>query len=145
MQENFEPKQQNFAPIKGRILQYIDSQNISREKFFLKIGASKSNFSKSALKSEVSATIVSNICVQNPELSADWLLTGRGEMLKIKEYSMGIDKDFDMASECSTPYGVQKSCELCKEKDKRIEELKEQIKILKDQLIILQSLIKGIK
>ena len=89
MQENFEPKQQNFAPIKGRILQYIDSQNISREKFFLKIGASKSNFSKSALKSEVSATIVSNICVQNPELSADWLLTGRGEMLKIKEYSMG--------------------------------------------------------
>lgn len=58
---------------------------------------------------------------------------------------MGIDKDFDMASECSTPYGVQKTCELCKEKDKRIEELKEQIKILKDQLIILQSLIKGIK
>lgn len=67
------------------------------------------------------------------------------KMLKIKEYSMGIDKDFDMASESSTPYGVQKPCELCKEKDKRIEELKEQIKILKDQLIILQSLIKGIK
>ena len=144
MQENFESNKQNFAPIKCRILQYIDSQSISREKFFLKIGASKSNFSKSALKSEVSATIVSNICVQNPELSADWLLTGRGEMLKIKEYNSEVGTNEIPVAEPSTFYG-QKPCELCKEKDKRIEELKDQIKTLKDQLIILQSLIKGIK
>ena len=58
---------------------------------------------------------------------------------------MEIDKDCDIASDNSTLYGPQKTCELCKEKDKRIEELKEQIKTLKDQLIILQSLIKGIK
>lgn len=137
--------ERKFTNIKERIIYLIEYKREKKETFFSEVGTTSANFRGKNINSSLNSDVIERILTKYDDISADWLLTGRGEMLKIKEYSMGIDKDFDMVSECSTPYGVQKSCELCKEKDKRIEELKEQIKILKDQLIILQSLIKGIK
>lgn len=142
MQQNFEQNSQNFAPIKCRILQFIEIQSINREIFFKKIGASKSNFAKSALKSEVSATIVSNIVVQNPELSAEWLLTGEGQMLK-NEYS--CQDMSSIASDFTTPYGKESINDTIRAKDEHIRDLQEQIRTLNRQLEALITIVEDLQ
>lgn len=144
MQQNFEQNSQNFAPIKCRILQFIERQSINREIFFKKIGASKSNFAKSALKSEVSATIVSNIVVQNPELSAEWLITGEGQMLK-NEYSC---KDMSsIASDYTATYGKESESinDTIRAKDEHIRDLQEQIRTLNRQLEALITIVEDLQ
>lgn len=87
MQTKNEEPEQNFAPIKCRILQIIELKEVKREKFFNEIGVAKSNFSKSACKSEVSASVCSKILNYFTDVSAEWLLTGEGEMLKNQQKS----------------------------------------------------------
>ena len=123
--------EQNFAPIKQRIVQYLNFKEVKKEEFYSKINVAKSNFSKSALNSEVSASIVAKILNYFPDISAEWLLTGKGDMMnnnKVTDVEAGGHKD-----SCR--------CQLCEEKDKRIAELKEQIDTLKDQLKVMQSMV----
>lgn len=75
-------KIQNFAPIKQRILQVIEIKGDTKEKILNLIGISKSNFSSVGLKSEVGGSVCSKILNIYPDLSAEWLLTGEGEMLR---------------------------------------------------------------
>lgn len=122
--------EQNFAPIKQRIVQYLNFKEVKKEEFYSKINVAKSNFSKSALNSEVSASIVAKILNYFPDISAEWLITGKGDMMnnnKGTDVEAGGHKD-----SCR--------CQLCEEKDKRIEELKEQIEVLKDQVRILKKI-----
>ena len=75
-------KIQNFAPIKQRILQIIEIKGDTKEKILNLIGISKSNFSSVGLKSEVGGSVCSKILNIYPDLSAEWLLTGKGEMFR---------------------------------------------------------------
>lgn len=136
--------EQNFAPIKCRILHFLDSKRIKKEDFYKKINVTKSNFSKSALKSEVSASILSKILNFYPEISAEWLLTGKGSMLKDEHQADTVSKVAEEKGKMDGDAPKKETrCLLCEEKEKRIEELKDQISTLKDHVNVLQNLIKA--
>ena len=71
-----------LAPIKQRILQYVDFKQIERKSFFGDLNVATSNFRGSALYSEVGGDVIAKILSNYTELNAEWLLTGSGEMLK---------------------------------------------------------------
>ncbi|MBR4535982.1 MAG: hypothetical protein IKO62_04920 [Bacteroidales bacterium] len=68
--------------IKLRAMQFIKNQNISKSDFCAKTGISYSNVKGNAQKSELGGEQISKILEIYPELSADWLVTGRGPMLR---------------------------------------------------------------
>lgn len=71
-----------LAPIKGRILQYVEFKGFEKIKFFTSLGASASNFRGNGLKSEVGGDVIAKILAQDSDLSSEWLLLGNGDMLK---------------------------------------------------------------
>ena len=71
-----------LAPIKQRILQFVDYKQIERKNFFGGLNVATSNFRGNALYSEVGGDVIAKILSNHPKLNAEWLLTGRGEMLK---------------------------------------------------------------
>lgn len=81
-------KDKIFSPIKERLLQFIDNKGIKKDFFFKKIGLSASNFKGSGAKSELGGEKIVKILSEYTELNADWLLTGRGEMLKSNNYEL---------------------------------------------------------
>lgn len=71
--------------IKNRVIQLIDNKGIGKEKFFNSIGVTSANFRGSLLKSSLSSTTIEKIIAEIPEVNLDWLLTGRGEMIRGEE------------------------------------------------------------
>lgn len=76
---------ENLAKIKQRVIQYIESQKIKKEVFYRKISSNGGNFRGKSLKSELSGEKIAEILAIYPEINPDWLLTGRGEMLRSAE------------------------------------------------------------
>ena len=74
-----------LAPIKQRILQFVDYKQIERKNFFGELNVATSNFRGNALYSEVGGDVIAKILSSHPKLNAEWLLTGNGEMLKSEE------------------------------------------------------------
>jgi len=71
-----------LAPIKQRILQFVDYKQIERKNFFGELNVATSNFRGNALYSEVGGDVIAKILSNHPKLNAEWLLTGNGKMLK---------------------------------------------------------------
>lgn len=74
--------------VKERILHFIENQHLTKESFFKEVGVTSANFRGVNLKSALSTDVVVRILSIYPDLSAEWLLTGNGEMLK-EEGEMG--------------------------------------------------------
>lgn len=76
----------NFSTQKERILQFIDYKGISKNKFYIETGISNGVLDK---KSGLSMDTVEKFYSKYPEINPEWLLTGKGEMIKpnIKETS----------------------------------------------------------
>lgn len=71
-----------LAPIKQRILFFIDSQGFTKKHFFEKLKISASNFRSNGLYSEIGGDVIAKILSEHKELNTEWLLTGNGQMLK---------------------------------------------------------------
>lgn len=71
-----------LAPIKRRVVEFIENQQIEKKFFFENLGVASSNFRGQALYSEVSADIIAKILSLYPNSNAEWFLLGNGEMLK---------------------------------------------------------------
>lgn len=71
-----------LAPIKRRIVEFIENQQIEKKFFFENLGVASSNFRGQALYSEVSADVIAKILSLYPNSNAEWFLLGNGEMLK---------------------------------------------------------------
>lgn len=105
--------EENFNHTKVRILQYLKYKDISIRKFSEKISISPSNFNEKNMPSALSGDILSRILTTYEELNPDWLLLGKGEMLRSdaqKTVSSSADSD-----------KIWK--EILADKDRRIEEL----------------------
>ena len=74
--------QENFNHTKERILQYLKYKGISIRKFSEKISISPSNFNEKNMISSLSGDILSRILTIFEELNPDWLMLGKGEMLR---------------------------------------------------------------
>lgn len=72
----------NFDQIKIRLLQFVESQKIPKTKFFEQNQLAASNFSGKGAESALSTDKIVQILTCFPELNSDWLLLGRGEMLR---------------------------------------------------------------
>lgn len=68
--------------IKEKILQLVAFHRDVKEDFFSKIGLTNDNFKGENKKRPINSDAIVNILAQYPEISAEWLLTGKGNMLK---------------------------------------------------------------
>ena len=71
-----------FSEIKERLLQFAETKQIKKMEFYAKIGVDSSNFAGKMAESELAADKIARILLIFPELNPDWLLLGKGEMLR---------------------------------------------------------------
>lgn len=83
--------------IKERVMQLLEYKKIPKEKFFIAIGSTSSNFRGKAAKSPLNSTTIENILSEIPDLNVEWLLTGLGQMLKPAKnsYSQMTEKEIE--------------------------------------------------
>lgn len=70
-------------------MQFAESQKIPKTKFFEQNQLAASNFSGKGAESALSTDKIVQILTCFPELNSDWLLLGRGEMLRSATQSVG--------------------------------------------------------
>jgi len=71
-----------FSTIKERVVNFIEFKGVRKEIFFDKIGTTSANFRGIAKKTPLNSTVIENIFTEFPDLSLEWLLTGRGSMIR---------------------------------------------------------------
>ena len=75
-------KEQQINPIKVRIYSFIKEKGVKKGIFCEKVGVSIKNFQGNNAYSNLGAEKVTQIMRAFPELSPDWLLLGKGAMLR---------------------------------------------------------------
>lgn len=122
--------------IKERVIQLLENKGIAKEKFYKKIGVTSANFRGNAKNTPLNSTAIENILSEIPDLNVEWLLTGKGSMLKedIKSnISQSITGDSNIQSGNDTTITgdclqqVQELKKKLREKDKEIERQRKQI------------------
>lgn len=88
--------------IKERVLQLIKFKQVVYEKFFPTIGVTYANFKGDAKKKALSADTLAKIVSIFPDVNCEWLLLGKGEMLKKYENKQALS----ILAEESEVYGV---------------------------------------
>lgn len=111
--------------IKERIIQVIEYKGIAKEDFYKKIGMTSANFRGDAKKRPLNSNAIENILSEIPDLNPEWLLTGKGEMLRGSEQKQEEKNVFK-----------EKFIELLEEKAKKLEI---ENKDLKDELQEIKS------
>jgi hypothetical protein len=112
------------------LIQFIDYKHISVLSFEKKIGV-RSTIQK-AIKgnSNLGSNLLAKIVVEFPDINPEWLLTGKGEMLRnseeIKEESNPTDKKLIAALEKNVMY-LEKELEDCKSEKKLLENNKSNV------------------
>lgn len=77
-----EIKIQKIDEVKKRLLQFAKEQKLIMGDFYEKISLAPSNFSGKAMYSSLKSENIVTVLKMYPELSADWLLLEKGEMLR---------------------------------------------------------------
>lgn len=73
---------QNFDEIKRRLLYFAENTGIKKMDFYKKIGLQQSNFSGEGATSSLKSENIIKVLIAFPEINPDWLLLGKGEMLR---------------------------------------------------------------
>ena len=137
-----------------RLKEYIDSKGISVSAFEKSIGMSNASFGKSLKnKGAIGTDKLENILIVYPDLSPDWLLTGRGEMIKSKrtfpenhtscpnlELGNTISKDSDNnpIPQANSNFSADTLIRLITDKDETIRSMAEEIGRLKERISLLE-------
>ena len=82
---------QNFDEIKQRLLQYVDNRKLKKMVFYDTIGMSQSNFSGEGASSSLKSENIIKVLIAFPDLNPDWLLLGRGDMLRNSDVNQSIE------------------------------------------------------
>lgn len=116
-----------FTNIKDRVVEIAEMQEISKEEFFKSIGMTSASFRGKAKGTPLNSNAIVNIITKYPDVDLYWLLSG------------SVDKRVDSVNEPSTKYRI-KSVK-CKEKDRLISILQDQITDLKTDKEDLKKLL----
>lgn len=73
-----------ISTIKERILSFLEYNGIKKADFYQATGVADSNFKGKNLYSQPGGDVLVKILTSYPNMSAEWLLTGEGDMLKSK-------------------------------------------------------------
>ena len=125
----------NFSNIKQNILQFIERQNISKYKLYEKTGISNGTLSQ---KGGMSESNIMKFLSAYTEVSAEWLLTGKGEMLKSSIQNIVQNSGKNSINNISGNIKQQnynELMEIIREKDRQIAKKDEQINKLIEKLI----------
>ncbi len=68
--------------IKERIIQLVELKGIRKEIFYQKIGMTSASFRGKAKETPINSNAIENILSEIPDANLEWLLTGKGFMLK---------------------------------------------------------------
>lgn len=71
-----------MAEIKDRVIDYLKISGITKQEFCKTTGISYANMVGNSLKSELGGEQISSIFMKYPNINPDWLILGRGEMLR---------------------------------------------------------------
>ena len=129
----------NLSNIKKRIIAYLNYKKLNKEKFFRELGMTSANFRGNAQKTPLNSTAVANILSVCDDMRVEWLLFGRGEMLKN-----------NVLSEPEVTYKSKSAKKRTKNKDidkyqKQISLLEEQVAFLKRENELLNDMVKLLK
>ena len=84
-------KEQKISPIKQRILRFADSLGISKREFYAQIGVSRGTLES---KTGITEDVITKFLTTFPEVNAEWLMTGEGEIKKIaKDFAIMQEKE----------------------------------------------------
>lgn len=115
----------------NRIKQYIDFKGVSVSAFEKSIGMSNASFGKSLKNGgTIGADKLEIILNVYPDLNLNWLITGKGEMIKTTPF-------INIVSEPKSDYN--KECQICKAKDQTITTLQLMTKSQEDFIKCLQD------
>ena len=78
--------------IKEKILSFLESQGIRKAEFFEAAGIQSSNFKGKNMQSQPGGDMIVKVLTLYPQLSAEWLLRGKGEMLINNESGQTTDQ-----------------------------------------------------
>lgn len=131
--------------IKERLIQIIENKGIAKENFYKKIGMTSASFRGNAKKTPLNSNAIENVLSEITDLNPEWLLTGRGEMLRdVYNINQNIEGDSNymagknISTKGSSEKKLKKTIELLKkdikEKDTLIKKLIEQQQKLIDKL-----------
>ena len=137
-----------------RLKEYIDSKGISVSAFEKSIGMSNASFGKSLKnKGAIGTDKLENILIVYPDLSPDWLLTGRGDMIKSNrtfpenhtscpnpELGNTISKDNNNITipQAISNFSADTLIRLITDKDETIRSMAEEIGRLKERISLLE-------
>ncbi|MDR1198328.1 MAG: hypothetical protein LBK94_04855 [Prevotellaceae bacterium] len=115
-----------ISTIKERILYMLEIKGITKSKFFEKIGMTYGNFTGNSKKTPLNSDAIGNILLEIPDINPEWLITGKGEMLR--DSAIGVQSAHAAHNENNTIY-----IELLEREKKENSELHEQIGELKNE------------
>lgn len=93
---------EEISTIKGRILSFLGSERIKKSDFYQATGLSDSNFKGKNRLSQPGGDMIVKILTAYPNLSADWLIMGKGNMLNV-DASSAIRAQRQQEPACSVP------------------------------------------
>ena len=127
-----------FSLVKQNILYFIEKQNISKYELYRKTGISNGILSQ---KGEMSEENTIKFLSFYTEVSADWLLTGKGEMLKTSTQSItqngntNVNNGHNVSGQGNIIKQTNDELmEIIREKDKQIAEKDKQIAMLIEKI-----------
>ena len=77
--------------IKDRVIHLLEYKGIPKEEFYKKIGMTSASFRGAARQTPLNSNAIENILSELPDVSSEWLLMGKGSMLKAG-YSKSISQ-----------------------------------------------------
>jgi hypothetical protein len=132
-----------FSNIKERVLYISENKGITREKFFEDLGITYGNFKGKAKEKALSSDVLAKIIAKYSDVSPEWLLTGRGEMLKEEEEKNIVSQALPAANDELVELLREKAAILegqIKDKEEKEAMYKEKIMALENELRVYKSL-----
>ncbi len=111
----------------------LEIKGIAKEKFFRQIGMQSSNFRGTAAKTPLNSKTLAEILRVLPDVSPDWLITGKGNMLRDQADPEKVLQPPALTLE-------DKLIDLIDRRDQKIENQAEQIGALKKENELLKKM-----
>jgi 4-hydroxy-L-threonine phosphate dehydrogenase PdxA len=113
-----------------RIFQYIDFKSINKSEFERKCGVSNGYLAKMKVRNaNIGEDIILKVIENCPDISPNWLIFGKGEMLKTgeKPANQPINNTNTQESTQENSYIIEKIFQQLEEKNKEVKELSKEI------------------
>ncbi len=128
-----------MTTIKERILLYIENQGFNKESFFKDLELSYSNFKGKQKNTGLNSDTIVSILTKYPNLSMQWLLTGKGTMLNDVFDSNDANEVFKSIQEPPIEYEIKS--EVLQAHKKTIEVLENVVLDLRSNNKLLQKIV----